>query len=185
MTPKTDIEKLREIAIDQHGMITAAQAKEAGVSLPSLSYLVKHQRIDRLERGIYRIPQVNPSANDRIAQALLWAGEDAVLSHDTALMAWNVCDINPTTIHVTIPKERRIQKPKHQSIEIHKDNIEKSLIKWWDGMPTVSLELAIGQSIDRGVSSHIIEQAIQVGTSRGMINDAKKKELCERLERRG
>ena len=44
MTRIPDIEKLREIALDQHGLITAAQADSIGVSRPSLSYLVKNDR---------------------------------------------------------------------------------------------------------------------------------------------
>lgn len=104
MKTLTDIEKLREIALDQHGLVTTAQAEEAGVSRPALSYLAKHGRIDRVDRGIYRISQVPITENDRLQQALLWAGEESYLSHDTALAAWDICDINPMKIHISIPK---------------------------------------------------------------------------------
>lgn len=174
MTRIPDIEKLREVALDQHGLITASQAEDVGVSRPSLSFLVRNNRIERVDRGIYRIPQVPYSPYDRHQQVLLWAGENAVLSHDTALAAWSVCDINPTIIHVTIPKARRIKKKIPKGVILHKGDIEESQIKWWEGMQTTSLPLSVRQCIERGVSSHLIEQAIQNGTSRGMIkkNDA-------------
>ncbi|WP_165062940.1 type IV toxin-antitoxin system AbiEi family antitoxin domain-containing protein, partial [Adlercreutzia sp. ZJ154] len=130
----TDIEKLREVALDQHGFVTSSQAEEVGVSRPSLSYLVKHERIDRLERGIYRIPQVSATENDIYQLALLWAGDGAFLSHDSALAAWDICDINPTVIHVTVPKKRRVQKQGCRNVVLHRDDVSAGDLKWWDGM---------------------------------------------------
>lgn len=184
MKTLTDIEKLREIALDQHGMVTSLQAKEIGVSLPSLSYLVKNNRIERIERGIYRIPQVQSSENDRIQQALLWAGDDSVISYDTALLAWDVCDINPVRIHISVPKKRRIKKAGGDGVVIHKEDIDQKQLRWWDGMPVYSLETAIEQTINRGVSSHIVEQAIDNGTARGLITASNAKVFREKLRSR-
>lgn len=184
MKTLTDIEKLREIALDQHGLITSAQADEAGVSRPSLSYLVRHGRIERLERGIYRIPQVIVTENDAYQQALLWAGDAAFLSHDTALAAWDICDINPTVIHVTVPKKKRIQKQGRECIILHKANVPASDLRWWDGMRIASPFLSIRQSIERGVASHIIVQAIERGLARGLIDKRQEVELGAKLEMR-
>ena len=40
-----DIDRLREVALDQYGFVTTAQAEEAGVSAPSLAMLVKRGRL--------------------------------------------------------------------------------------------------------------------------------------------
>lgn len=184
MARMTDIEKLREVALDQHGLVTAAQAEESGVSRPSLSYLVKNGRIARVERGVYRIPQVPYSPYDELQQVLLWAGEGATLSYDTALSAWDVCDINPTLVHVSVPKSRRIQKAAQPNVRLHKEDIGEYRVKWWEGMPTASLELALEQCIDRGVSSHIIDQALRNGASRGMLDEESVRALRDRLEAR-
>lgn len=184
MTRIPDIEKLREIALDQHGLITSSQAEDVGVSRPSLSYLTKNGRIERVARGIYRISQVPHSPYDILHQALLWAGDDAVLSHDTALAAWDVCDINPTIIHVTVPKSRRIQKEQQPNVLVHKDDINQASVKWWEGMPIASLELALRGCIDRGAPSYVIDQAIQNGRSRALLSEEEAKALTERLEGR-
>lgn len=184
MTRIPDIEKLREIALDQHGLITAAQADSIGVSRPSLSYLVKNKRIERVMRGIYRIPQIPSTPYDAFQQALLWAGDDSVLSHDTALAAWDVCDINPTVIHVTIPKAKRIQKSEQNNIQLHKEDLCKTSIRWWECMPLVSLKIALLQCIDRGVSSHILDQAIRNGISRGMLTKKDVVTLYRQMENR-
>lgn len=181
----TDIEKLREIALDQHGLVTSSQAEEVGVSRPSLTYLVKNERIERVDRGIYRIPQVNATENDVFQQALLWAGDGAFLSHDTALAAWGICDINPTKIHVTISKNRRIQKQARDYIVLHKLNVASGQLRWWDGMRIASPALAIQQAIERGVASHILEQAIANARSKGLITKDQAKVLDGELEERG
>lgn len=184
MSRVPDIEKLREIALDQHGLITASQAADVGVSRPSLSYLAKNKRIERVNRGIYRISQTPQSPYDVQQQALLWAGEEAILSHDTALAAWGVCDINPTTTHITIPKAKRIKRETPKGVVLHKGNIDRSQVKWWEGMQTASLHLSIQQCIIRGVSSHLIEQAIQNGVSHGMLQKHDAEMLYAKMEAR-
>lgn len=53
----TYLEQLREIALDQHGLVTSAQAVEAGIPKTELPRLASRRRIERLTRGVYRIPQ--------------------------------------------------------------------------------------------------------------------------------
>ncbi len=181
----TDIEKLREIAIDQHGYVTTSQAEQVGVSRPSLSYLAKNGRIDRPIRGVYRVPQVPVTQYDAIHLALLWAdAENAVLSHDTALHAWGVSDINPTKIHLTVPPGHRTSRGGGDNVVIHKQAVTKKQMGWWEQMPIVKLPIAIDQCVDRGVSSHIITQAIMNGRARGMLSDVEAGCLYSRLESR-
>lgn len=182
METLTDIEKLRGVALDQHGLVTASQAAEAGVSRPSLSYLVKNGRIKRVERGIYRIPQVNATENDAYEQALLWAGDGAFLSHDTALAAWDISDVNPTKIYVTVPKGRRIQKQGRPNVVLCKADVPAAELRWWDGMRVASPALAISQSIERGAASHILDQAIAGARSRGLITNQQELSLKAALE---
>ena len=49
-------------------------------------------------------------------------------------------------------------------------------------MPIASLKLALAQCIDRGVSSHLVDQALQNGVSRGMIRDEDVVELQAKME---
>lgn len=185
MQTVTDIEKLREIAIDQHGYVTTSQAEESGVSRPSLTYLVKNDRIDRIFRGIYRIPQIPATPHDTMHLALLWTdAEKAVLSHDTALDAWGVSDVNPTQIHATVPKGHRINKAGGKNVIVHHQNITESQVGWWEQMPITKLSLTIEQCIDRGLQSYLIRQAIKNGRSRGMLSKDEADCLINRLDSR-
>lgn len=57
----TKLERLREVALDQHGFVTTAQAMEEGVSHADLSTMVARDRLEHVAHGVYRVPQVTRS----------------------------------------------------------------------------------------------------------------------------
>lgn len=118
--------RLREIALDQHGYVTASQTQEAGVSRPSLTYLAQRGRIERACRGVYRIPQVPYTEHDAKHLALLWADpEEAALGYDTALDAYGVCDVNPTRVHVVVGKGKRMRRSGDEGYVVHKEDLSQ------------------------------------------------------------
>lgn len=166
----TNIDKLREIAIDQHGFVTTAQALEEGVTHASLSMLVKRGRLERCAHGVYRVPQVPATAFDNFMLAILWAGDpSAALSHETALDAYGVSDVNPTKIHLVVPKAKRIRKSLPSDYVVHKENVDPCDMSWWEQIPIVSLRKAIEQCIDAGLPDYLAEQAIDRARSRGLL----------------
>ena len=54
----TYLERLREIALDQHGFVSAAQAVSDGIPKTELPRLAARGRVERMAHGLYRIPQV-------------------------------------------------------------------------------------------------------------------------------
>ena len=101
---------LWEVALDQHGFVTAAQGADAGISKPAMQMLVKRGTLTREAHGVYRFPQYPVSDRDSLALAVLWArAPEAVLSHETALDAYGIRDVNPNRIDVTVSRERRIR----------------------------------------------------------------------------
>lgn len=181
----TNIDKLREIAIDQHGFVTTAQALDEGVTHAALSMLVKRDRLERCARGVYRVPQVPAAAADDLMLAVLWADDPAAaLSHETALDAYGVSDVNPTRIHVVVPKDRRIRKNAPSDYVLHREDVDPSDLSWWEQIPTVSLRKAIEQCIDGGTADYLILQAIERGSKTGQLIGSEPRELAERLEAR-
>lgn len=104
-------DRLWEIAVDQLGYVTASQAYEQGLSQPALAMLVRRGRLERVAYGVYRIPEVPVTRYDPYMLAVLWTGAaEACLSHDTALAAHEVSDINPDKIHPAVATQRRIRR---------------------------------------------------------------------------
>ena len=136
----TYLERLREIALDQHGLVTTAQAVADGIPRTELPKLAGRGRIERVAHGVYRIPQVPATPYDNWALAVLWTGvEEACLSHETALAAWDVSDVNPDQIHLTVGEHRRLRRAGGERYVIHQRDLDPSQRTWWEGIPITCL----------------------------------------------
>lgn len=83
------------------------------------------------------------------------------MSHDTALDAWGVTDINRDRVHVTIGRTWRIRRRGGEGYRIHYQELAEDQVTWWQGIPTVTLATAILQGIESGVPSYLIRQVLQ------------------------
>ncbi|AWV48153.1 hypothetical protein DIJ64_09045 [Mycobacterium leprae] len=74
MAVVTRLERLREVALDQHGFVTTAQAVKEGVSHAELSAMVARDLLDPVAHGVYRKPQVAETEFDQYQLAVLCTG---------------------------------------------------------------------------------------------------------------
>lgn len=180
-----DIDKLREIALDQHGFVTTAQAAEVGVSKATLSKLATRSRIERVAHGVYRVPQTPRDEYDRFMLAVLWTGApEALISHESALDLYEVCDVNPKAIDVTVAKGRRISRKGGEGYSIHREDIANNNRAWREEVPVVTLTRAIEQCIIAGTPTYLIDQAIERGLTRGLLTTRAGERLTEMLKER-
>lgn len=178
-----NIEKLREVALDQHGFVTTAQALDEGVSKATLSKLAARGRIERVAHGVYRVPQVPADRFDRFMLAVLWTGApEALVSHESALDMYGVCDVNPKVIDVTVARGRRISRQGGEGYSLHRENAAAADVAWREGVPVVSLRRAIEQCLEAGTPTYLLEQAVENGLAEGFLTPAEAKELVGELE---
>ncbi len=111
--PRPDHRFLFEIAADQGGYFTAAQAHEAGFSKNLIRYYVQRGKFRSLRPrgGVYRLRDFPSGPHEELWAALVAAGPEAVLSHESALRLHNLSDVSPRGIHLWIPYEKRWLKP--------------------------------------------------------------------------
>lgn len=185
MTIVTKLERLREIALDQHGLVTTAQAIDDGVSHAELSTMVRRRRLDRAAHGVYRVPQVPATEFDQYGLAVLWTGApEACLSHATALDCWDITDMNPDRIHMTVARRRRIRRAGGERYLIHHEDLEPEQITWWEGVPIVTAPTAIAQCISTGVPTYLIRQALERSGGTTLLTHRERSELSSQLEQR-
>lgn len=185
MTGTTKLERLREIALDQHGLVTAEQAVELGVSHAELSTMVARDRLARVAHGVYRVPQMPATESDEYQLAVLWTGvPEACLSHDTALAAWEICDINPDRIHVAVARRRRIRRAGGERYLIHYEDVDQRHVNWWQGIRIVDIPTAIAQGIASGVPTYLIRQALDRAGRTSRLPATDRDRLAQDLERR-
>lgn len=100
---------LYEIAEPQYGFFTTKQAKEAGYDESKHAYHVRAGNWMREHRGIYRLRNFPSPERPDLMLWFLWSRDRndvprGVYSHDTALALYDLSDVNPAKLHMTIPK---------------------------------------------------------------------------------
>lgn len=162
--------KLAEIAHAQGGYFTSKQAKEAGYGYSHLDYHVGAGNFERAGHGLYRIASIPLSDHDDLLRATHWSRDrkgrpQAVISHDTALLHYDLSDLLPHAIHVTVPPGFRKQPPPgyaiHRALLAPGDfeesagfRVTKPMRTLVDAAGSVSIEefeKALSDAIDRGL----------------------------------
>lgn len=146
-----------------------------GVPVVELGKLAARGKLQRVAYGLYRFPEWPAGPRDYLMEAVLWARDPAAaLSHETALDAYELSDVNPDLIHVTIPQRvkamRRTETP--AAYVIHQEDLAPAQRTFWEQIPIVIPATAIDQCIAGGVRSDLIRQALEQARDRGLIDPA-------------
>jgi hypothetical protein len=113
-------ETLTRIALFQHEVLTAQQLLAAGVSSAYLKSQVRQGNWQRLYRGVYATYSGEPPRLGRLWAAVLWAGDGAMLSHESAAELAGLAAKPARVIHVTVPIRRTVTKVR--GVEIHRSS---------------------------------------------------------------
>src|SRR4051794_26978453 len=176
---------LLERAMGQHGFVTPADARALGVDPAYLRVLAKRELLEHPARGVYRFPIVPPGRLDEYAQAVLWPADViGTLSHDTALDLYELSDINPGQIHLTVPARYRTNRAVPAQYAIHRADLPADDMTRWEGLPIVTVRRAIADAIDTDVRAGLIEQAIETARARAQLRRGDVAKLRARLRAR-
>lgn len=179
-------EKAIELATTQYGFITAENLLSLGEDPVRLRQWVQRGGLERVGHGIYRFKQIPVTSLDPYMLATLWPSGRGVLSHDTALELFELCDINPDKIHITLPASRSY-RPRRQGGEryiIHHEDLAEADVTWHEEIRIVTPAVAIRQAIDSAVPVHLVRQAIETAKRLGRAPPPQLAALRERLEGR-
>lgn len=94
---------LRALDYRQAGYVTAAQALDAGFSYQAQKYHVDRGNWQRVDRGLFRLPDWPASIDDVYVRWSLWSGRRGVIAHATALAVHDLGVLDPGRIHLTVP----------------------------------------------------------------------------------
>ena len=179
-------QQLWEIALDQHGFVTTADARALGVTAHALKLLAQRGALRREAQGVYRFERFPASIADDYQQAVLWTGQSgAVLSHETALDLLGLADVNPDRIHVTVRVGARVRRQGGEHVVVREEDLLPGDVGWWEGVRCVTAGTAIGQVIEAGATQvHLIHQAVETARERGAITAGARDALLIRLEAR-
>jgi predicted transcriptional regulator of viral defense system len=166
-------EILLDRAFDQYGFITADDARSLGVDPQRLVDMERRETLERVARGLYRFKVIPQTGREHLMEAVLWPRRArGVLSHDTALELHDLCDINPTKIHITVPRAYRINREVPATYAIHHRDLANADQTLVEGIPAVTPVVSIEDAIDTHVDPKLIDQAIDTAQRRGLIRGA-------------
>lgn len=162
--------RLRQAAQEQKGYFTAAQARAAGYDSSNLSHRASAGSIRRIQRGLYRLPDFPPSPREEVMAAWLAAGKNqAIVSHETALEIHGLSDIIPSSVHITVPRERRWYKG-GSGVVVHTTTsaIPEDDIVVREGMRVTSPERSIADAAEWRTFDEHVETAVRDALRRGL-----------------
>jgi len=97
------------IGARQHGLISRAQALEAGATRHSIDHCLRTGRWTRFHAGVYRVAGSRPTWEQAVMAACLRGGDGTAASHLTGGRLWDCAVPRPGVIEVTSARARRVR----------------------------------------------------------------------------
>lgn len=147
-----------ELAAGQHGVVGVAQLRAAGLTHDAIRHRVRHGRITRLHRGVYRVGPLTDPLTELFA-ATLACGPTAALSHRAAAYLHGLAKEPPRRIDVTVTRGH----PRPAGVVVHRARLEDGERAECDGVPVTAVPRTIadlaGESTRRELE-RLVEQAL-------------------------
>jgi predicted transcriptional regulator of viral defense system len=183
---RSRIEELLPLAEQNDGLVTAAQARALGIADSVLARLTQRGKLERVARGVYRIPYFPADRLSQYREAVLWARashgpEQVALSHETALSVYGISDVNPARVHLTVPKNTRLRRRKPKWIVIHRGELPPTDVTTHEGLPVTTVAKSVLDVMETTGRSGLARQAIKDARKEGFISAAELRRLTRQL----
>jgi predicted transcriptional regulator of viral defense system len=167
--------RLFEIAEAQQGFFTTKQAKAAGFAENTHPYHVQVGNWIREHRGIYRLALFPLAEHPDLVTWALWSRNrnevtEGVYSHQTALSLYELSDLNPAKLHMTVPTHFRRNSEIPGILVLHYADLADEDVQTAQGfkytrpLPTI-LDLIEADTVER----IFLRQALRQALHRGLI----------------
>lgn len=111
-------EKIWDVAEDNHGVITSAQARRLGVGPKSMVSMAANGRLERLGYGVYRLEKHVPGPYDEYAAAVALAGEGAFARGASFLMMRGLIPFDPAKMYLGVTGRIRRHLPEGYDVRV-------------------------------------------------------------------
>lgn len=169
-------EEIYGIAADNYGLVTAAQARDLGVSKSELSRWVDKGRLERRGRGVYKLTMYTPTEFDPYAEAVALVGDGSFLLGESVLAMHGLALANPRQLSIGTPKRTRKALP-HWVVAV---TVADKNTTWYEGIPSQTVAEAILDC--RGsVMAERLRDAVDVARQKGLVSKTEYQRLKEKL----
>ena len=167
--------RLFEFAEQQQGFFTTKQAKAAGFAENTHPYHVQVGNWIREHRGIYRLALFPATDRPDLVLWAMWSRNrneevQGVYSHHTVLSLYDLSDLNPAKLQMTVPTDFRRNSDIPSILVLHYADLPESDIQTAQGFRFTRPLLTILDLIEAGtVERNFIQQALKQAVDRGLI----------------
>ena len=167
--------RLFEFAEQQQGFFTTKQAKAAGFAENTHPYHVQVGNWIREHRGIYRLALFPTADRPDLVLWALWSRNrnekvEGVYSHQTALTLYELSDLSPAKLHMTVPADFRRNSDIPGILVLHYSDLPDSDVQTAQGFKFTRPLRTILDLIEAGaVEQRFIRQALRQAVDRGLI----------------
>ncbi len=165
--------RLNEVAQSQQGFFTTKQAIRAGFGEKTHSYHVNARNWIREHRGIYRLADFPMFEHPDLMRWYLWSqnrGEvpEGTYSHQTALSLYELSDLMPSKLHMTVPKAFRRMSEIPAILVLHRAQLDPHDVQEIHGVRVTRplrtvVDLLRTGHVDRGLLKQAVNEAIRRG----------------------
>ena len=153
-----------ELAADNYGLITSAEAKNLGVAKSELNRWVGMGRLLKRGQGVYKLVRYVPTEYDRYAEAVALVGDGSFLFGEAVLAMHGLALANPRHISVGTTKRVRRELPEW----VQPVTVSGRTVTSYEGIPSQSLAEAILEC--RGiVMGERLKSAVEDARREGLI----------------
>lgn len=167
--PGTWYNQLFAVAIGQYGFVTTADARALEAAPGVLVDMERHGHVERVARGVYRFTALPIEPLAELMQATLWPRGLGIISHDSALDLWDLADVNPAKIHVTVATGARVRRQAPAAYVLHVRDLDRVEVTRHEGIPIVTPMRAILDGLERHLDRRLIDQAVATARERGLL----------------
>ena len=179
----TDRQELRHrlitVASLQGGYFTAAQALEAGYRYPNQKFHVDRGNWNRVDRGIFRLPEWPIGPHDDLVRWSLWALGRAVVSHVTALTVHGYGEFESSRVNLTVPP--RFAKA-DAAVVLHRALLANDDIQVREGFRVTTVMRSLIDVAGAGADQDQLASAIAEAQQAGAITLRRLRERAEEVD---
>jgi|tagenome__1003787_1003787.scaffolds.fasta_scaffold20982834_4 hypothetical protein len=173
MSALEELNLLSNVASAQWGLVTASQARQAGVTDQQLARLARQGALERLRHGIYRLAGAPADGRTELKAAWLSLAPHlsvdqrlddpgvAVVSHRSAADLHELGDLEADAFEFTLGARKQ---PRDPQIVLHRRHLAPDQWTVVDGLPVTTVPVTIGDlarsGIDGGHLAGVVRDAI-------------------------
>ena len=165
------------IATENHGILTAAEARRNGIASKTLARWVRIGRFVKCGNGVYRATQYPFSEEDQYAIAVAQCGKEAYLCGESVLGLLRLMPVNVDRISIRAPRYLRRRLPSGYVTSVGKADYSPMNI---NGILCQKPEDSIRECLGTHMAEHLLEAA-QKAYNMGFVDEAGLKRLQKEI----